>query len=654
MPKTIRNRLLAGFLFFSSISLFMILVNTYFTDRREVVNLFSNEIDKSYTHVLEDTKNIDDFFKYEPINEHFFESGQSDYINNHRLLVLQLNVQLDSLISHSIVEEINPNLLTAKELILQHDSIFASIVAVLKNRGFKKSGTEGKMRHVIHQIEKNPYTDLETVLMLRRHEKDFIIRNDEKYVNKFNSLASSFQSVVSNNMSIPSEKRSSLADSIALYMAHFNQLVELESKMGIKNNTALREQLAKTNAKILYQFKIINQITEAKKADLLSEIRMLYFVFAAFIIILSIVLSYLISRKASIVLTALSNNIEAFVSSSFRDKTKIDYNENSNDEISRLVRNYISMKREIHQLINQFQEKVEQRTVEIDRQKEHIERQNQKITESINAAKRIQNVILPDMDQLKNLFPDFFIYYRPKDIVSGDFYWFDIVDGKFIIAVADCTGHGVSGAFMSMLGSQNLNKIVHEKGITEVDEILNQLHIEIKQALRQEQTDIQDGMDIAVCSIDINENKIEFSGAKNPLLLIFCENDPIESPKEIYFKGDKFSIGGHKKEGERIFSKKVITIEEPCRVFLFSDGYKDQLGGDKYTKFMSKKFRQLLRDNSYVDFKTMESIIDQSHHSWKKSFPQTDDILIVGLQLEVNTDKREKIGVDMTYDFVEN
>lgn len=604
--------------------------------------------------VLEDTKYIDDFFKYEPINESFFITEKSHFIDQHNRTVANLQFKLDSLAKHSMVEDIIPNMDSAIALIHYHDSIFNEIIALLKQRGFKNEGTEGKMRKVIHRIEENPYTDLSTVLMLRRHEKDFIIRNDVKYVKKFNQLASSFQETVKLNAKIPTEQRSSLADSIAFYMAHFNQLVKLEKMMGIKNNTALRQQLKEINEKVLIQFKTINDRTEVQRTAMLAEIKILYFIFAAIIIGLSIFLSYLISRKASVVLTSLSKNIEAFVSSSFTDKSKIDYQENSNDEISRLVTNYISMKKEILQLINQFQEKVEQRTQEIDLQKEQIAKQNQKITESINAAKRIQNVILPEKDQLKKLFMDFFVYYRPKDIVSGDFYWFDVVDDKFIIAVADCTGHGVSGAFMSMLGTQNLNKIIHEKKITEVDEILNQLHVEIRQALKQEQNDIQDGMDIAICSIDNKQNTIEFAGAKNPLLLIFCENDPIETPEEVYFKGDKFSIGGHQKEGERKFSKKVISIEKSCRIFLFSDGYKDQLGGDKYTKYMSKKFRQLLRDNSYVKFETMEEILDQSHNAWKKTHPQTDDILIIGLQMDVINDSNDQKTIDIEYEFAEN
>ena len=625
----------------------------YFTSKKEAINNFANDINQSYLYVLEDSKHINDFFKYEPINESFFTTEQSDFIDQHKILVSTLKMKLNTLSSNSMVDKINTHVDTAMALINYHDSIFNEIVILLKQRGFKKEGTEGLMRAVIHRIEKNPYTDLSTVLMLRRHEKDFIIRNDEKYVNKFNALATSFQSEIKDNSRIPTEQRSSLADSIAVYMTHFNQLVKLEKLMGIKNNTALRQQLEELNDKTLEQFHIINEITAASREQILSEIRILYFVFAALIIGLSILLSYLISRKASVVLTSLSKNIEAFVSSEFTDKSKISYQENANDEISRLVGNYISMKKEILVLINQFQEKVQQRTKEIDRQKEQIEKQNQKITESINAAKRIQNVILPGHDQLKKLFPDYFVYYRPKDIVSGDFYWFDIVDDKFIIAVADCTGHGVSGAFMSMLGSQSLNKIIHEKKIKDVDEILNQLHVEIKQTLKQEQTSIQDGMDIAVCSIDINKSQIEFAGAKNPLLLIYCENDPIETPREVYFKGDKFSIGGHKKEGERIFSKKIIKIEEPCRIFLFSDGYKDQLGGDKYTKFMSKKFRQLLRDNSYVNFNTMEEILDQSHKKWKNTHPQTDDILVVGLELNViNNVEKEKEPIEIPYEIV--
>lgn len=637
MPKSIRNRLLIGFLLFSSVSLFVLIANAYILNKTEEVNQFTSEFDHVEKLVLENAKIMDDFLRYETINENFFRDSKSAFISKEQKLSKEIRNNLDSLKGLNVFPGINQDIQKSLNLLSNYDSSFYSLVNLLKNRGFKDFGLEGEMRAAIHEVEKNAFSNLSTVLMLRRHEKDFIIRNDSKYVTKFNKLIDKYLNQIKLDSKIPSQTKKKLLASITKYRSMFNQLVTIEKRMGLKDNSGLREKLQEANLQIIKSVKKINAKSEEFKMTMISEIENTYYTFTILIVISSVILSFYFSRKSTAMLTMLSQNIEAFVSSNFEDPNKMMLSD-QNDEISQLIRNYVSMKKEITKLIQNFQQKVKERTEEIDRQKQQIEIQNTKITQSINAAKRIQNVILPDPSILDKKFPEHLIYYHPKDIVSGDFYWFDETNGTYLIAVADCTGHGVSGAFMSMLGTQILNKIVHEQKITSVDEILNRLHLEVRQTLRQEVTDVKDGMDIAICSINIDKKILEYAGAKSPLLLIQDSNTDSE-PNLIHLKGDKYSIGGHTKEGERHFNKTVINLEQDCTLYLYSDGYKDQLGGSKYSRFMNKKFRHLILDNYKKEFEEQEEILHSNHIKWRQDHDQTDDILVFSIRIPVPNSK---------------
>lgn len=249
-----------------------------------------------------------------------------------------------------------------------------------------------------------------------------------------------------------------------------------------------------------------------------------------------------------------------------------------------------------------------------------------KITNSINYAKRIQEAILPKEDTLESTFNEHFIYFQPRDIVSGDFYWFAEKDGKYFVSVADCTGHGVPGALMSMIGIELLNKIVFLQDIDSPDEVLNELHVQVRKTLKQNETENRDGMDIALCVIDKVNQKIEFAGAKNPL--IYVHNNEFER-----IKGDKMPIGGVQKEKERIFTKHCLTFDENTAVYMFSDGYQDQFGGEKGRKFLSKRFLSLLEYVSKEPMRNQKSILNHTIQDWMgASHKQVDDILVMGIR----------------------
>jgi ligand-binding sensor domain-containing protein/serine phosphatase RsbU (regulator of sigma subunit) len=270
---------------------------------------------------------------------------------------------------------------------------------------------------------------------------------------------------------------------------------------------------------------------------------------------------------------------------------------------------------------------------EIQAQKDQIQHQNQAITDSIEYAKRIQTATLPPDEVLKYLLPKHFILYKPLNIVSGDFYWLAQKRGKLILAVADCTGHGVPGAFMSMLGSALLNEVVSTIGELKPDLILNELRDQVIRALRQtgESDEARDGMDIALCVIDLEGMNLQFAGAHHPLY-------HVRAGKLTDIKSDPMPIGISSEAGKSFTSHEVDLVKNDT-IYLFSDGYADQLGGERRRRFMTSRFKNLLlqiQDQIMYDQKRvlearLKEWMDQTPASGKR-VEQIDDILVVGIR----------------------
>ncbi len=277
--------------------------------------------------------------------------------------------------------------------------------------------------------------------------------------------------------------------------------------------------------------------------------------------------------------------------------------------------------------IRQQNEEIKTQRDEIIEQKDRIEHHQEEITDSIRYAKRIQNAALPSDDFLNENLPEHFILFKPKDIVSGDFYWSARSGNKIVITAADCTGHGVPGAFMSMLGISFLNEIVNEKNILQPDEILNRLRENIVEALKQkgESSDSKDGMDISLSIIDLDTGLIQFSGAYNPLY--FIKNGEFNE-----IKADKMPVAIY--EYIKPFTANEIQLSEGDVIYMFSDGYADQFGGPKDKKFMTKRFKKLLFDNYKKPMKEQQQILDNAIEAWKNGEDQIDDICVVGVRIK--------------------
>jgi serine phosphatase RsbU (regulator of sigma subunit) len=254
---------------------------------------------------------------------------------------------------------------------------------------------------------------------------------------------------------------------------------------------------------------------------------------------------------------------------------------------------------------------------------------NKKILDSINYAVKIQDAILPKRNALKQHI-DSFILFKPKDKVSGDYYWFEEVNNKIIIAAVDCTGHGVPGAFMSMIGNILMNTIILESNITSPKEILISLNTELKNSLNQDNTDpfsSQDGMDMSICVIDKTNKNLTYAGAMNPIFLV--KNGEIDI-LEVTKKG----VGGFDLfKGKQPFTESTITLDTGTQLYLLSDGFMDQFGGENNEKFNLKRFTELLKQCDSQPMEKQYSLFETTFEDWKGSNEQTDDVLVIGINL---------------------
>ena len=265
---------------------------------------------------------------------------------------------------------------------------------------------------------------------------------------------------------------------------------------------------------------------------------------------------------------------------------------------------------------------------EISRQKEELTLKNRNITDSINYAKRIQIAMMPNYRQLSRLFPESFIYYKPKDIVSGDFYWVSQVNDKVFFAVIDCTGHGVAGAFMSIIGFELIRNIINVKCIEKPAEILNILNEDFSGIFSQgDERDIsfRDGMDMGFCVLDRKTGTLEFAGAFSPLYLV-------RDNKIMEIKGNRFSVGLMNDLTEEKFKNHNVELQKDDVIYLFSDGYPDQFGGEEGKKFKYRRFRHLLLNIHSQPASRQRELLDQGIIQWMGDHEQVDDILVMGIR----------------------
>lgn len=260
----------------------------------------------------------------------------------------------------------------------------------------------------------------------------------------------------------------------------------------------------------------------------------------------------------------------------------------------------------------------------IEQQKLIVEAHQQEILDSITYAKRLQDAILSPIDFIKENTDDFFVLYKPKDIVAGDFYWAEKVDNYFFVAAADCTGHGVPGAMVSMVCCNALNRTVNEFGITDTGAILDNVKMLVLDVFKKSGETINDGMDISLCRIDQLTKEVQWSGANNPLW--YVQNGELKN-----IRADKQHIG--KTDVSSPFTSHLLPKSDDTTLYLFTDGLADQFGGPHGKKFKIKQFCDMILKNSKLKLQQQADVFDEVFLEWKGELEQVDDVCVIGIKI---------------------
>jgi len=262
----------------------------------------------------------------------------------------------------------------------------------------------------------------------------------------------------------------------------------------------------------------------------------------------------------------------------------------------------------------------------IETQRGLLEEKNKEITDSITYAKRIQEAILPPLRNVMESLPNSFVFYKPKDIVAGDFYWMECIGEWVVFAAADCTGHGVPGAMVSVVCNNALNRSVREFGLTEPAAILDKTLELVIEQFETSDDEVKDGMDIALCALNTTTRALQFAGAQNPLWIKRATSSELEE-----IKGDKQPIG--KYSDPKPFTNHTLQLEAGDAFYIFSDGYADQFGGPKGKKLKYKPFKELLLSINDKPMEERKQIIDQHFETWKGDLEQVDDVCVIGVRV---------------------
>lgn len=678
MNLKIKGKLFLSFILVCSFAFLFSLISIWVFNKRNKISELLNELDEIHLLTMEEYKLQQDYLLYESINQNYFRTGNSTKLIQQKHVFEKLIRRTNLLNAQETSKELfEPTFFNA--FILEqnlYQQIFASLTENVKKRGFKDFGLEGEMRMFAHELMKIQALNQVNVLMLRRHEKDFIIRKEERYYQQFNALIKKVKKEVDQNSSLPLPQKLRIDSIINGYSGAFSAFVKTEWELN-GNLT----KLGLTNSLWNQHNKLINLLKEQKKLAAITELKLqqnlmlLATIMVFVIIILSIVFSYHLAHRLSGPVLALNNYIDRFVASKFANIPLIQ-SEQSKDEISQLSDNFFKMAVEITSYIKFFEEKVKERTAEVNKQHNEIVIQktkigqqyeqlvsktelleyhqklliekNKNILDSLRYAERIQRALMPSKILFHHIVPDAFIYFQPKDIVSGDFYFTLEMNENIYFAVADCTGHGVPGAFVSIVGIHAIHRALNEFKLIEPSDILNKVNeIVEKDISSYGETIINDGMDIALCKYDKKNKTLSYSGANLPVWiveqeitedLVLAENFDSKKLEKKFstsqireIKGDNQPIGHI--QNRTPFTNHALSFKKGSMLYIFSDGYADQFGGPAGKKYKYTRLRNLLLEINEFPVTQQKQLVKDAFVGWKGDSEQVDDVCVLGIRL---------------------
>lgn len=658
MFNSIRIRILFYFLIISIFGILLLYLSLTYYSRRENIEQASHIIFSLQKDLAENYRIRAGFFQNDLSNPEFYITGKTDNLNLKETSQSNAikNFQELSSISVRYNLDINKDVNDCKEVFLKNCFLFNQIINLSLDRGFKDWGTEGKMRSFVHQLELFPECDPVIILSMRRHEKDFIIRGEYSYVNKFYSRYIVLSEGIKQHRHLTAENKVTILTAIDGYYNEFRNLVRLDSLIGKHNNSGLMSALQQSDITLDSLLSTLLQLTETKKQEISDALKTRFYIFIVMILAFNILFALYFSNIISKPIKNLSAHISYFVETRFQDDNEFIIKPRK-DEMGLLIRNFSLLKNEIVSQIKHFNKKVDERTYEILRQKTLIEIQNKEIihskdevvkknliieqqkkdmVDSIKYARRIQDAMLPDEEDIKRIIPESFVIYKPRDIVSGDFYQvMEIKNNRHditVLAVADCTGHGVPGSLLSIIGQTALIQAVKAFRIIHPDNILSYVNKAVSDLLHaQSRNPVKDGMEMGVVTINNKTGTIEFSGSYISLYSFNETNNDY-----VRYKGDKTLIGNNYTDNHTYaFTRHVFVPSVKDTIYMFTDGIYDQFGGDNNKKMQRKKFLEFISSIQIFSTKQQKPKLEFQLSKWMGTTQQTDDITIIGFNISV-------------------
>lgn len=498
----------------------------------------------------------------------------------------------------------------------------SSMITGLTISGFKEKGAIGNMRQIVHQLENENPGFKQRILSIRRHEKDFIMRQDLEYAQKLNAEIDTWK------------QSKDYPASMNLYQDNFNQLTKAISTVFIQRDglynswkTKTRQQLA--DLRSLRKTLLIQNLDQTRQiSEFNSAMHLLVF-------ILGIVLSVIFTMRLSKSVVSLQKAMENYIGNDYENK-EISGLHVPRNEFGKLIQHFIQLSHKINQDVKLLENRVERRTISLQSKNEELENKHQEILRSMRYAKDLQQSLMSDPTELKYLFHTYELFFQSKDLVGGDFYWSRHFtkhekDLRFF-ALADCTGHGVPGALLSVMGMQALDEII-EAGILKPDEVLNALRSNVAHRLNRNNNRRHDGMDIAFISIDYNSGILSFAGAHMSAWILRKGN-------VIELKGQRMPVAWSESHNDS-FTAMEWKLDADDQIFIFSDGICDQFGGANNKKWGKKPLREIVASGIANDCQALFTEITGAFHTWKGNEEQTDDCTLILIEPGITYQNRE-------------
>ncbi|MDX2305847.1 MAG: SpoIIE family protein phosphatase [Microscillaceae bacterium] len=612
--RTIRSKLLFAFFSFLLITAgFIVLADFWFDAQEQTIQRTLDDLNNINVNLQRVEKLEYAFFKDDIINEGFHKTGNSKILQDRHKYFTNIKSNLKTLKKSGVIRslDISKEIDQLIENFDLNDRNFQKLVELTRQRGFKSYGIEGNMRKYIHSIENadNNY-DRATMLMIRRHEKDFIIRKQKSYIQSLKDEVAKLRRQVAGQPEM-------LKDLIE-YEANFIKLAEIEERMGFTNQEGLKKELYVLGQRNNQKIEELNTAIDQAVRNLRTQNKAIQSLLILMGTGLVFILVFFVTRSLSKPISNLSNSIHQVIKHNFSNEIKFDLQIYSNDELGTLSQD-----------VSYMVQTVQNNIAEIQDQKAKLEKKQSILMEGVSYAKRIQQAILPEY-MISHHFKKFFVIYRPLFDVSGDFYWFTELNGKKYIAVVDCTGKGVSGAFMSMIGNTLLNQVINEKKLEDLTLILETLNTEFKSLFNQDQRMTDDRMDVCLCTVQPHPEKpdywlVNFAGANRPLYYS-------QGWELVEVKGTERSIGGRNMNQEKSFATEVFELKKGNFLYLTSDGFINQHNKEQ-KKYGSTQLKEFLRRIVHLPVKQQEQRLNQELNHYMQGVSQRDDITLLVLKL---------------------